>query len=77
MMRRVKKLRPVPKNCPFCGNDTEPSYKDLESIRRYISERGKILAHTRTGICSKHQRHVTREIKRARHLALVPFVNRG
>ena len=75
--RRPRPLRPVPKNCPFCANETEPIYTDVETLRRYMSERGKILAHTRTGICSKHQRAVARVIKQARHIALVPFVNRA
>lgn len=74
---RPRTLRPVPKNCPFCAQDTVPLYSDIETLRRYISERGKILAHTRTGICSKHQRAVATAIKHARHLSLVPFINRA
>lgn len=72
-MKRIIKKR-VPKNCPFCHTDTVPSMRDLEVLRHYVSERGKIMAHTRTGICSKHQRAITQEVKRARHLALLPFV---
>ncbi len=74
--RQIKKLRPVPKNCPFCNNNTEPEFRDTETLAKYISERGKILAHTRTGLCSRHQRAVTLAIKQARHLSLLPFVNR-
>lgn len=76
MRAPIRKLRPVPKNCIFCKTDTEPSFKDIESIGRYVSDRGKILAHTRSGLCSKHQRRVTDSVKQARHLALLPFVNR-
>lgn len=72
-MKRIKK-RIVPRNCPFCNNDLEPDFRELETLRHYVSERGKILAHTRTGICSKHQRSVARAIKHARHLALLPFI---
>ncbi|HCM37836.1 MAG: 30S ribosomal protein S18 [Candidatus Gottesmanbacteria bacterium GW2011_GWB1_43_11] len=74
-----RRLRPkiVPKNCPYCKTDTEPHFRDYESLRRYLSERGKILAHMRTGICSKHQRHIALSIKHARYLALLPFINRG
>ena len=49
-------------------------YKDLSKIRRYISERARIEPRRKTGACSKHQRAVTLAIKRARHLALLPFV---
>ncbi|MBI3577212.1 30S ribosomal protein S18 [Candidatus Gottesmanbacteria bacterium] len=78
-MRRppLKRLRPVAKNCQFCNNKTEPDYKDVETLRRYTSERGKLLAASRTGICSKHQRSLTVAIKRARMVALLPFVVRA
>ena len=49
-------------------------YKDISKIRRYISERARIEPRRKTGACSKHQRAVTLAIKRARHLALLPFV---
>ena len=49
-------------------------YKDVPLLRKYISERGKILGRARSGICATHQRQVTRGIKRARYLALLPFV---
>ena len=71
--RRIKK-KIVPLNCPFCKTRVEPYFKDVETLRRYVSERGKIMAHSRTGICSKHQRGVAIAIKYARHLALLPFV---
>jgi len=74
---RTRTLRPVPKNCPFCAGDTNPTVSEVDGLKRYVSERGKILAHTRTGICSKHQRRLARAIKHARHLALLPFVNRA
>lgn len=74
--RRPRFLRPVPKNCPFCADDSKPDFKEVEMLRRYISERGKILSHARTGICSTHQRQISRAIKYARHLALVPFLSR-
>jgi small subunit ribosomal protein S18 len=78
-MRRqpIKRLRPVAKNCQFCNTKTNPDYKDAETLRRYITERGKLLAASRTGVCSKHQRNITTEIKRARMVALLPFVVRA
>lgn len=76
MFRRFVKPRPVKKNCPFCKGGTEPDYKDYNDLRKYMSERGRILGRARTGICAKHQRRIDQQIKRARHLAYLPFVAR-
>jgi small subunit ribosomal protein S18 len=64
------------KVCRFCTQNLKVSYKDPESLRRFITERGKILPRRITGTCAKHQRALSREIKRARVLALVPFVKK-
>ena len=61
------------KKCPLCGDDIIVDYKDLPLLKKYVSERGKILGRARTGICAKHQRQVTNSIKRARYVALIPF----
>lgn len=73
-MRRPYQKQQVPKNCYFCKEQKEPNYKDLEVLRRFLTDRGKILPRTRSGICAKHQRRLTLVIKHARHLALLPFV---
>lgn len=63
------------KVCVFCGKDVEPiSYKDVAVLKKYVSERGKILPRRVTGTCAKHQRAVTSAVKRARHVALMPYV---
>ena len=62
------------KVCVFCGKDSEINYKDVNKLKRYISERGKILPRRITGNCAKHQRELTTSIKRARHLAILPYV---
>ena len=62
------------KVCVFCGKEGDIDYKDVAKLRRYISERGKILPRRITGTCAKHQRELTTAIKRARHLALLPYV---
>ena len=63
------------KVCVFCGQENnEISYKDANKLKRYVSERGKILPRRITGNCAKHQRALTVEIKRARHLAIMPYV---
>ena len=72
-----RRERPVAKNCPFCANNTEPDYKDVGVLAKYITERGKILGRARTGVCATHQRGITVSIKRARQIALMPFVVRA
>lgn len=64
------------KYCQFCRFSQEPRYWEANALRRFVSDRGRIIARARTGTCSKHQRRVSREIKRARHLALLPFTVR-
>ncbi len=67
-MRRRRKV------CVFCGKDTVINYKDVATLKKYVSERGKILPRRITGTCAKHQRALTSAIKRSRHLALMPYV---
>ena len=63
------------KVCVFCVEKVdEIDYKDVAKLRKYVSERGKILPRRITGNCAKHQRALTVAIKRARHLALMPYV---
>lgn len=68
--RRAKK-----KVCIFCVDKVDSiDYKDTGKLRRYISERGKIVPRRISGNCAKHQRQLTVAIKRARQIALLPFV---
>lgn len=63
------------KVCSFCVDKVEHiDYKDAIKLRRLLSERGKILPRRTTGTCAKHQRQLTIAIKRARHIALLPYV---
>ena len=63
------------KVCQFCADKTERiDYKDVEKLRKYVTERGKILPKRITGTCAMHQREVTTAIKRARIVALLPYV---
>lgn len=67
--------RPRRKVCAFCADKIEMiGYKDTQRLRRYLSERGKIVPRRVTGTCARHQRQLTTAIKRARHLALLPYV---
>ncbi len=62
------------KNCYFCEKGTEPSYKDVQTLSQFISERGKIIGRRQTGVCAHHQRMLAREIKKARQIALLPYL---
>lgn len=68
-VRRAKK-----KVCAFCVDKVaDIDYKEVAKLRKYISERGKILPRRISGNCAKHQRQLTTAIKRARHIALLPY----
>ena len=62
------------KVCVFCGKDNVIDSNDVNKLKRYVSERGKILPRRVTGNCAKHQRAITVAIKRARHMAIMPYV---
>jgi len=61
------------KVCRFCTQGLKVSYRNPDSLRRFVTERGKILPRRITGNCAKHQRELSQEVKRARVLALLPF----
>ena len=73
-MRKKGGMRRRKKVCVFCGKDNVIDYKDTAKLKKYVSERGKILPRRITGPCAKHQRALTVAIKRARHVALMPYV---
>jgi small subunit ribosomal protein S18 len=63
------------KTCPFSGPDAQKiDYKDVKTLSRYVSERGKIVPSRITAVSAKRQRELARAIKRARNLALLPFI---
>jgi small subunit ribosomal protein S18 len=70
------KYVPKRKICIFCSEKINTvDYKDASKLRQYISERGKIDPRRKTGTCAKHQRAIAVAIKRARHLALIPYTS--
>lgn len=72
---RSAKPRKRRKVCQFCVDKmTHVDYKDAARLRKYLSERGKILPRRTTGTCAMHQRQLTEAIKRARQIALLPYV---
>lgn len=73
-MRREKGRKPKKKVCSFCIDKVQSiDYKEVPKLRRYTTERGKILPRRISGNCAKHQRQLTVAIKRARNMALLPF----
>jgi small subunit ribosomal protein S18 len=63
------------KKCRFCLNKVEEiDYKDINSLKAYLTEKGKIIPRRTTGNCAKHQRWLTQAIKRARYVGLLPYV---
>jgi small subunit ribosomal protein S18 len=68
------KYIPKRKVCMFCTEKTETiDYKDAQKLRQFISERGRIEPRRKTGNCAKHQRAIAAAIKRARHIAILPY----
>lgn len=65
------------KVCRFCADKTEPNYKDIQVLKYYLTERGKIVPRRISRTCAKHQRQLSTAIKRARTLALLPYVITG
>ncbi len=75
--RQAKKFRKPAKKkvCAFCvAGEKTIDYKDVAKIKKYITENGKILPRRQTGVCSYHQRELSNAIKRARNMALLPYI---
>ncbi len=75
-VKDFKKKRPAKKKvCLFCADKVETiDYKDVAKLKKYITEKGKIVSRRQTGVCAKHQRELTAAIKRARVMALLPYI---
>lgn len=74
--RRQITKREVPKNCVFCNENKSPDFLETEFLHKFLTERGKILSASKTGLCQKHQKKLTIAIKNARFLALLPYISR-
>ena len=74
-MRKKGGMRRRKKVCVFCGKDNVIDYKDTAKLKKYVSERGKILPRRISGTCAVHQRQLTVAVKRARQMALIPYVS--
>lgn len=70
--QNIKRYK-TPEKCPFCTARKNPDYKDYKTLEKYVSDRVKIYGSVRTGTCAKHQRILTKAVKRARHLGLIAY----
>lgn len=61
--------------CFFCKYTLEPDYKDVDNLQKFLTPRKKILSREKSGVCAKHQRSLSKHMKYARYLALVPFTS--
>lgn len=69
-----RRFRPRKRICSFCANKDEViDYKDINKLKKHVTEKGKILPRRVSGNCAKHQREMTKEIKKARQIALLPY----
>ena len=80
MAQKKKKKKSTKQNiitvCPLCTEGIGVvDYKDLNHLKKFVSRRGKILPRSRTGACAKHQRGLSTAVKRARYIALLPYLN--
>lgn len=75
-IRRPKRKITTPKECLYCKENKTPWFDDTTTMSKFVTERGKIVSRVRSGLCALHQRRLTTAIKYARHLALMPFVER-
>lgn len=77
LKRQLRKQLFKKKTCRFCTDKVEEiDYKDVAQLSRFITERGKIASRRSSGVCAKHQRKLASAIKRARYIALLPFISR-
>lgn len=75
MQKKSKKSKAYKKGCYFTKNNTTPDYKDVLVLKRFINDRAKIIPASYSGVSAKNQRKLTKEIKKARHMALIPYTD--
>jgi len=74
--RRFKRKRNVALKCPLCESGVKSvSYKDIYQLKKFTSVRGKLISSDKSGVCTEHQRHLAKAIKRARYIGLLPYVS--
>ncbi|MCL4354791.1 30S ribosomal protein S18 [Patescibacteria group bacterium] len=66
----------APKKCYFCNEKKEPDFSDIGTLKKFLTERSKIVPRSRNGLCARHQKHLSAQVKYGRHLAMLPFLVR-
>lgn len=73
--RRYRRRKPVDLKCPLCESGVKyVTYKDIYQLKKFTSVRGKIISSEKSGVCAKHQRQLSKAIKKARYMGLMPYV---
>ena len=72
---KKKLIKKVKTDCPFCKEKREPDYKKISELEKFTTDRGKIIGQDRSGLCQRHQKRLSKAIKRARFLAFLPFAS--
>lgn len=72
-MARKKRRQKRRGKCWFCQSESLPTYREYETLKKFTTQRGKIVSGAKSGVCAKHQRQLSKAIKRARFLALLPY----
>lgn len=75
-IRKPRRKFSKPKDCYFCVEKKTPSFWDIGTLSKFLTERGKIIPASRSGLCLKHQKEITNNIKYSRHLALMSHISR-
>lgn len=75
MAKRLKKTKPRNKTCYFTETGKEPDYKDVLVLKRFLTDRQKIMHHNYSGVTEKNQRKLARAVKKARYMALLPYTD--
>lgn len=73
-IKKEQKIAAREKGCGFCKSKTEPTWKEPENLKPYMTVRARIQPKALSGVCSSHQKALAKAIKQARHLAMLPFV---
>ena len=74
--KKFVKKYPVKTDCVYCNEKKAVDYKEVDLLKTFLSDRGRILSRSHSGICAKHQRRLAKALKRARYLGLLPFLSK-
>ena len=76
MVKKVKRSKSKSKTCYFTETGKEPDYKDVLVLKRFLTDRQKVMHHSYSGLTEKNQRKLSKEVKKARYMSLLPFTDK-